>query len=72
MIRYNQEPHLSQDTKWESNKITINITNNSKEVSTFPLGDHKTISLVDIPPEHHLHQQGTAVTRGHKSRFMVP
>ena len=23
--RYNQVPHLSQDTKWESNKITINI-----------------------------------------------
>ena len=29
-------------------------------------------SLVDIPSEHHLHQQGTAVTRGHQSRFMVP
>ena len=29
-------------------------------------------SLVDIPPQHHLHQQGTAVTRGHQSRFMVP
>ena len=29
-------------------------------------------SLVDIPPQDHLHQQGTAVTRGHQSRFMVP
>ena len=29
-------------------------------------------SLVDIPPEQHLHLQGTAVTRGHLSRFMVP
>ena len=27
--RYNQVPHLSQDTKSESNKITINITNKS-------------------------------------------
>ena len=39
--RYNQVPHLSQDTKWESNKITITITNNSQEVSPFPSGDHK-------------------------------
>ena len=39
--RYNQVPHLSQDTKWESNKITINITNKSQEVSTFPSGDDK-------------------------------
>ena len=28
-------------TKWESNKITINITNKSKKVSPFPSGDHK-------------------------------
>ena len=35
--RYNQVPHLSQDTKWESNKITINITNKTKRS-----GDHCT------------------------------
>ena len=28
--RYNQVPHLSQDTTWESNKNTINITNKSQ------------------------------------------
>ena len=39
--RYNQVPHLSKDTKWESNKITINITSKSQEVSPFPSGDHK-------------------------------
>ena len=39
--RYNQVPNLSQDTKWESNKITINITNESQEVSLFPSCDHK-------------------------------
>ena len=32
---------MPQDTKWESNKITINITNKSQEVSPFPSGDHK-------------------------------
>ena len=38
---YNQVLHLSHDTKWESNKITINITNKSQEVSLFPSGDRK-------------------------------
>ena len=31
--RYNQVPHLAQDTTLESNKNTINITNKSQEVS---------------------------------------
>ena len=39
--RYNQVPHLSQDTKWDSNKITINIKNKNQEVSPFPPGYHK-------------------------------
>ena len=39
--RCNQVPHLSQDTKWESNTITINITNKSQDVSPFPSGDRK-------------------------------
>ena len=39
--RYNQVPHLTQDTTWESNRNTINIINKSQEVSPFPAGDHK-------------------------------
>ena len=39
--RYNQVPHLTQDTTWESNKNTIKITNKSQNVSPFPAGDHK-------------------------------
>ena len=39
--RYNQVPHLSQDAKLESTKITINISNKSQEVSPFPLDNHK-------------------------------
>ena len=39
--QYNQVPHLTQDTTWESNKNTINITNKSQEVSHFRVGDHK-------------------------------
>ena len=39
--RYNQVPHLTQDTTWESDKNTVNITNKSQQVSPFPAGDHK-------------------------------
>ena len=38
--RYNQEPHLNQDTEWESDKIQENITH--REITHFPSGDHKT------------------------------
>ena len=37
--RYKQVPHLSKDTKWESNKITINITDKNQEGSPFPSDD---------------------------------
>ena len=39
--RCDQVSHLSQDTKCESNKITINITNKSQEVSPFQSDHHK-------------------------------
>ena len=39
--RYNQVPHLTKDTTWESDKTQLNITNKSQEVSPFPAGDHK-------------------------------
>ena len=40
--RYNQVPHLTQDTIWESDKDTRkHHTRESQEVSPFPAGDHK-------------------------------
>ena len=38
--RYNQVPHLTQDT---NGKVTNSVrhTNESQEVSSFPAGDHK-------------------------------
>ena len=39
--RYNQVPHLTQDTTGESGKIQLNIKNERQEVSPFPAGDHK-------------------------------
>ena len=35
--RYNQVPHLTQDTAWESDKTQ----EDSQEVSPFPTGDNK-------------------------------
>ena len=39
--RYNQAPHLTQDTNWKVTTSQLDITNESKEVSPFPVGDHK-------------------------------
>ena len=39
--RYNQAPHLTQDTKRKVTTSQLDITNESQEVSPFPAGDHK-------------------------------
>ena len=39
--RYNQEPHLTQDTKEKVTNTQLDTTNESQEVSPFPAGDHK-------------------------------
>ena len=40
--RYNQVPHLTQDTNGKVTTSQIHITNESQEASPFPAGDHKT------------------------------
>ena len=39
--RYNQAPHLTQDTNWKVTTSQLDITNESQEFSAFPAGDHK-------------------------------
>ena len=39
--RYNQEPHLTQDTNGKVTNSQFDTTNESQEVSPFPAGDHK-------------------------------
>ena len=39
--RYNQVPHLTQDTNGKVINSQIDTTNESQEVSPFPAGDHK-------------------------------
>ena len=39
--RYNQVPHLTQDTNGKVTNSQIDTTNKSQEVNPFPAGDHK-------------------------------
>ena len=67
--RYNQVPHLSQDTTWESNKIAKNITNKSREVSPFPSGDHKAAMnrrKIMTNTRQMIHKRSTAMKRSVK------
>ena len=39
--RYNQVPHLTQDTNGKVTNSQLDTTNESQEASPFPAGDHK-------------------------------
>ena len=39
--RYNQVPHLTQDTNGKVTNSQLDTTNESQEVSPFPAGDQK-------------------------------
>ena len=39
--RYNQVPHLTQDTNRKVTNSQLYTTNESQEISPFPAGDHK-------------------------------
>ena len=41
MNRYNQAPHLTQDTNGKTTTSQLDITNESQGLSPFPAGDHK-------------------------------
>ena len=40
--RYNQVPHLTQDTNGKVTNLQLDTINESQEASPFPAGDHKT------------------------------
>ena len=45
--RYNQAPHLTNDTSGKVSTSKLDITNESQGVSPFPAGDHKA-SKTDV------------------------
>ena len=61
--RYNQIPNLTQDTTWENNKNTINITNKSQEASPFLAGDHKA-AINRRARKHEKHKTHTSYNVG--------
>ena len=50
--RYNQVPHLTQDTNGKVTNTHLDTTNESQEVSPFPAGDHK--ALFEIMSVHEI------------------
>ena len=69
---YNQVPHLTQDTTWESDKNTRkHLIQESQEVSPFPAGDHKAAtnrqdSMTDTKHKYltnGIHKRSTALER---------
>ena len=63
--RYNTGQHRTQDTTWESNKNTMNITNKSQEVSPFPAGEHKVAMKRQKSMQNTrlIHKRSTALER---------
>ena len=57
--RYNQVPHLTQDTNGKVTNSQLDTTNESQEVSPFPAGDHKA--------HINRHHKGIANTRQKKT-----
>ena len=45
--RYNQAPHLTQDTNGKVTTSQLDVTNESQEISPFPAGGHKA-SATDV------------------------
>ena len=43
--RYNQVPHLTQDTNGKVTNFQLDTTNESQEVSPFPEGDQKAFDI---------------------------
>ena len=49
--RYNQVPHLTQDTNGKVTNSQLDTTNESQEANPFPLGDHK--AQIHRPAKRH-------------------
>ena len=55
--RYNQVPHLTQDTNGIVTNSQLDTTNESQEVSPFPAGDHK--AHINIRTQRHYSKHKT-------------
>ena len=72
--RYNQVPHLIQDTNWKVTNSKVYTTNESREVSPFQASDH--MAQIDRRAQRHnkhktektlkIHKRSTALERAVK------
>ena len=59
--RYNQAPHLTQDTNAKGTTSQLDNTNESQEVSPFQAGDHKASTNVVFIQVYNGNQSHTLV-----------
>ena len=64
MNRYNQVPHLTQDTNGKVTNSQPDTTNESQEVSPFPAGDHKVSNGAKIRSRYNQVPRPTQDTNG--------
>ena len=62
--RYNQVPHLTQDTNGKVTNSQLDTTNESQEVSPLPAGDHKVSKGTKIMNRYNQVPQLTQDTNG--------
>ena len=67
--RYNQAPHLTQDTDGKVTTSQLDITNESQEVSPFPAGDHK--ALINRRARKHKKQDRNNINDPQKKHRLV-
>ena len=63
--RYNQVPHLNQDTNGKVTRSQLDTTKKSQKVSPFPAGDHKA-HLNRRAQRHSKHKTKTLIKRSTK------
>ena len=66
--RYNQVPHLTQDTNGKITNSQSDTTNESQEVSPFPAGDHK--AHIDRRAQKHSKYKTEKTYKIHKSHVL--
>ena len=65
MNRHNQAPHLTQDTNEKVTTLQLDITNESQDVSPFPVGDHK--ASINIRAKKH-NKYKTEITKNYPQK----
>ena len=67
--RYNQVPHLTQDTTGKVTNLHLDTTNESQEVSPFPAGDHK--AQTNRRTQRHNNHKRSALSQQVTTRYKI-